>query len=51
MLDHRLRRWPNIKTTLGQRLVSAGQLYKLQPIDLVEEDGLHYNMGFYITRN
>ena len=24
MLYHSLRRWPNIKTTLGQRLVSAG---------------------------
>ena len=24
MLDHRLRRWPNIKTTSGQRLVFAG---------------------------
>ena len=51
MLVHRLRRWPKIKTTLGQRLVSAGQLSKLQPIGLVEEYGLHYNMGFYITRN
>ena len=25
MLAHRLRRWPNIKTTLIQRLVSAGK--------------------------
>ena len=24
MLGHRLRRWPNIKTTLAQRLVFAG---------------------------
>ena len=24
MFAHRLRRWPNIKTTLGQRLLSAG---------------------------
>ena len=26
MLVHRLRRWPNIKSTLAQRLVSAGAL-------------------------
>ena len=26
MLAHRLRRWPNIKTTLAQRLVFAGNL-------------------------
>ena len=25
MLGHRLRRWPNIKPPLGQRLVFAGQ--------------------------
>ena len=24
MLAHRLRRWPNIETTMGERLVLAG---------------------------
>ena len=29
MLGQRLRRWPNIKTTLGQRLVFFGRVYFL----------------------
>ena len=29
MLVYRLRRWPNIKQTLGQCLVFAGQLHRL----------------------
>ena len=28
MLSHRLRRWPNIKKTLGQYLVFAGESAK-----------------------
>ena len=29
MLAHRLRRWPNIKSTLGKRFVFAGQAIRL----------------------
>ena len=32
MLAHRLRRWPNIKTTLFQRLVSAGLILYCTPV-------------------
>ena len=28
MLVHRLRRWPNIKPTLGQRILFAGKQWK-----------------------
>ena len=31
MLGHRLRRWPNIKSTSVQRLVFAGRVITLQP--------------------
>ena len=33
MLAHRLRRWPNITTTLGQRLLFAGFLRCTRDVD------------------
>ena len=32
MLGHRLRRWPNIKILLGQRVVFSG--YEVSPVSL-----------------
>ena len=41
MLAHRLRRWPNIEPTLGQRIVFAGLSFGFQANNLKEEWALH----------